>query len=405
MTELVSQSTATKIEIADAFFKSAMENELPVAFWRKPNEPTIHLIADLSGKANQISEPMEGLNSGFLVCPFQNSSKQAYFIEADIHWKFPQNEVSESQEAQQFGTKKYDKRKAFFESFNLFLKNPKKEKQSHFISKIDSEDASKPFFESLVSKGIEEIEKGSFLKVVLSRQKTVEISERFSPVKAFLQLCEQHPTAFVSLVSTPKLGTWLGATPETLAHTDSKQIFRTIALAGTQSKDKFEALADATWRQKEIEEQALVSRYIINCFKKIRLREFDEIGPRTVQAGNLIHLRTDFMVDMEAQRFPQLGSVMLELLHPTSAVCGMPKLDATQFILAQEGYDRQLYSGFIGPVNIGNDSHIFVNLRCMQLLENQAILYAGAGITQDSNPQKEWLETEMKMKAMEQIVK
>jgi isochorismate synthase len=405
MTETISQNTATKIEVANAFFKSAMENELPVAFWRKPNEPAIHLITDLSGKANQVNEPIEELNSGFLVCPFESSSKQAYFIEADIHWKFPENELAESQEAKQFGTEKYEKRKAFFKSFNLFLKNPKKKTPSRFNSKTEPQDASQAFFESLVTKGIEEIKKGSFLKVVLSRRKTVEVSEEFSPVKAFLQLCEQHPTAFVSLVSTPKLGTWLGATPETLAHTDSKQVFRTIALAGTQAKDKFETLADATWRQKEIEEQALVSRYIINCFKQIRLREFDELGPRTVQAGNLIHLRTDFMVDMEAQRFPQLGSVMLELLHPTSAVCGMPKPDSAQFILAQEGYNRQLYSGFIGPVNIENDSHIFVNLRCMQLLENHVILYAGAGITQDSNPQKEWLETEMKMKAMRQIVK
>ena len=47
----------------------------------------------------------------------------------------------------------------------------------------------------------------------------------------------------------------------------------------------------------------MVSRYIINCFKKIRLREFEEIGPKTVAAGNLLHLRTDFQVDMAATNF------------------------------------------------------------------------------------------------------
>ena len=76
--------------------------------------------------------------------------------------------------------------------------------------------------------------------------------------------------------------------------------------------------------QKDIEEQALVERYVISCFKKIRLREYDEHGPKTMIAGNVLHLKTEFEVDMVATNFPQLGSVMLNLLHPTSAVCGMP---------------------------------------------------------------------------------
>jgi isochorismate synthase len=154
------------------------------------------------------------------------------------------------------------------------------------------------------------------------------------------------------------------------------------------------------WTQKEIEEQALVSRYIINCFKAIRLREYEDEGPRTVRAGNLLHLRTDFLADMNKLGFPQLGTQMLDLLHPTSAVCGMPKEEAMKFILEEEKFDRSIFSGFLGPVNIDSESFIYVNLRCARIFSQSAVLYAGAGITQDSEPEKERAETEMKMKTI-----
>jgi isochorismate synthase len=143
--------------------------------------------------------------------------------------------------------------------------------------------------------------------------------------------------------------------------------------------------------------------------KKIRVREFEEEGPKTVIAGNLMHLRTDIIIDTVEINFPQLATIMLDLLHPTSAVCGMPKVPATQFILANEGYDREFYSGFLGPINMqsnnnGQESHIFVNLRTMKIQNEVATLYAGCGITADSTPEKEWYETEMKTQTLERVL-
>ena len=153
-----------------------------------------------------------------------------------------------------------------------------------------------------------------------------------------------------------------------------------------------------------IEEQALVERYIISCFKKIRLREFEEHGPKTVVAGNLLHLKSEFKVDMVSTNFRQLGSVMLQLLHPTSAVCGVPLESSLDFLNAHEGYNRQFYSGYLGPVNFQNNIDIFVNLRCAQLLADKVILYAGAGVTGDSIPEDEWEETEMKLNTLLKIL-
>jgi isochorismate synthase len=105
--------------------------------------------------------------------------------------------------------------------------------------------------------------------------------------------------------------TWLCATPEILVSQDAEGIFKTISLAGTQSAilpdGHVVSSQDARWSQKEIEEQAFVSRYIIECFKKIRLREYIENGPKTIKAGNLLHLKTEYLVDTKALNFASCG--------------------------------------------------------------------------------------------------
>ncbi len=209
-----------------------------------------------------------------------------------------------------------------------------------------------------------------------------------------------YPTAFVSLVAIPGIGTWLGATPEVLVQIDRHHVFRTVALAGTQPITEGLTPADAIWRQKEIEEQSLVQRYIISCFKHLRLRDYVEMGPRTIAAGNLLHLKTEYSAAMEEVGFPNLGTQMLELLHPTSAVGGMPKAAALKMINELEQHNRRYYSGFLGPVQIGQETNLFVNLRCAEVGKDTVTAYAGAGMTADSNPAKEWQETELKMQTV-----
>src|SRR5690606_9539338 len=113
--------------------------------------------------------------------------------------------------------------------------------------------------------------------------------------KAFKTLGKCHSDAMISLVYLPeKKQIWMGASPEVLVSQNRECLFTTMSLAGTQSaldRDGNEIRPlDALWTHKEIEEQAIVGRYIINCLKKIRVREFEEEGPKTVRAGNLLHL-------------------------------------------------------------------------------------------------------------------
>ena len=84
----------------------------------------------------------------------------------------------------------------------------------------------------------------------------------------------------------------------------------------------------------------------------------------------------------------------------------MPKVAALHFLQQHEDYDRAYYSGFLGPVNVAAPgiARLFVNLRCLQLRPTEAILYAGTGLTIDSDPVREWQETEMKMQTVAAVL-
>jgi isochorismate synthase len=76
----------------------------------------------------------------------------------------------------------------------------------------------------------------------------------------------------------------------------------------------------------------------------------------------------------------------------------LPKELATEFILANEQYNRSYYAGFLGEFNSQNTTDLFVNLRCFEIEKNSVTLYVGCGITKDSSPEKEYVETKMKFR-------
>jgi len=388
-----------------SFLATASACHFPIAIWKFPHQKPRHFAVDLSGKTQKVSANYENLPSGFLVSPFLTKGNDKFFIQADVYYSSDNEELQYDFATEVYASKKKENRQVFAEKLQEYFQKSEGNLPILFPQKpnIELKNARQNFIQT-VEKSVKAIQNQAFQKVVLSRQKVEKLPSDFDVVATFERLCEAYPHAFVSLVSIPEVGVWLGASPETLVSLDKNGIFRTISLAGTQHRPINMDIREARWSQKEIEEQALVSRYIINCFKKIRLREFEEVGPKTVAAGNLLHLRTDFKVDTKAVHFPELATVMTELLHPTSAVCGMPKEEALKFIQTQENYDRELYSGFLGAVNIQDETRLFVNLRCMQIIENQGVFYAGAGITEDSIPEKEWQETELKCQTLLKLI-
>ena len=365
---------------------SVMAKKGSIAMWRCPNGERTFFLADISGSPSKGRIDLQTTDPGFIISPFMNpEGNETLFLKTDILASDGKNSNWKIEIGDPWG----------HESFGKNDKVP-----YHLNTRPDTEISSeKTHFIQMVQNGIMAIGEGEFDKVVTARTYDEPLSDNFDIINQFNRLEKAYPDAFVSLVSIPDRGTWMGVTPELLIESTNDH-FRTVSVAGTQPFPLEKDVSDAAWNQKEIEEQAMVSRYIIEQFKTIRLREFVETGPRSVRAGNMIHLKTEFNVDLNEVHFPELGTVMLNLLHPTSAVCGMPKFSALRFITANEHLNREFYSGYLGPVNMDGNTRLYVNLRCMQILRTRAVLYAGAGITHDSIPEKEWDETTLKCQTL-----
>ncbi len=261
-------------------------------------------------------------------------------------------------------------------------------------------DSERSNFEFLVKKGIQAIENKVFEKVVLSRKEICKLNG-FDLTATFENLMQLYPSAFAYCFYHPKVGLWLGASPEQLLQSTENK-FKTIALAGTQ-KNIDNQVVD--WKNKEKKEQQLVTDYIVAKLNGVA-KEIEVSNPYSFKAGSLWHIKTDISGELNLDFSLQK---VIRLLHPTPAVCGFPKDQSKAFILENENYDRTFYTGFLGELNCNSttnsiSSDLFVNLRCMEIINNHAHLFVGCGITKDSIPEKEWEESVNKSMTMKKIV-
>lgn len=241
----------------------------------------------------------------------------------------------------------------------------------------------------------------TFRKIVLARCADEKTEEKLDPMALFYKACAMYPRLFIALVETEKSGCWLTATPEILLDGKGSD-WRTIALAGTMKLEDDQLNGEGetlTWSTKNIQEQRIVSTYITECLEQFT-SNFSEEGPKTVRAANLVHLRSDFTFKLEDNN--HIGD-LLNTLHPTPAVCGLPKREAFQFIVKNEHTPRRYYSGFMGPLGAA-ETHLYVSLRCMNIDGDTFHLYAGGGLLKDSTEEQEWLETEAKMETMRKLL-
>ena len=340
------------------------QNNLPFVSFRKPNSKKIHtyICEDSSIKYSESYK-----EEGFVFAPFHNVNPSIIFLKSKS--KIYEDEfVNDSMNL----------------SSNSFHQ-PISDKKRHL---------------DLVINGIDAIKNNQFKKVVLSRKEIVEL-DSIDILSIFQKLLYKYENAFVYVWFHPKVGLWMGATPERLV-TLNKREFHTTALASTQV---FERNMNPLWGAKEKEEHQYVLDYIVSQIKDqengIILKNFSVSDTYTIKAGNLLHLKADIkgtIGDFELKS-------LLDTLHPTPAVCGLPKATAKNFILQNENYDRSYYTGFLGEINTNLKTDLYVNLRCVEIKDTYAAVYVGGGITLDSNPLDEWLETCNKTNTIKSVLK
>tara|TARA_R110000868_G_scaffold396129_1_gene668214 strand:- start:1962 stop:3086 length:1125 start_codon:yes stop_codon:yes gene_type:complete len=374
------------LSTSEVFFNRIQKqynNKLPFVVYKKPDSEALNALFQTNDEVYKVDTYHE---TGFVFAPFDATSKSVLIP------------------------------LAFAEEMKILYSNVKSAATKHTGFSVNQEEKQKHI--KLIEQGILSIDNQELQKVVLSRQEVVNISN-VNLMSLFEKLLNTYPLAFVYCWYHPKNGLWLGATPETLMKIEGNQ-FSMMALAGTQ---EYKGCLDVIWENKEKEEQQIVTDFIIENIKP--LAEHIKISEvETVRAGNLLHLKT--MVSARIKTGKLNLKEIISDLHPTPAVCGFPKLKAKQFILKHEHYNREFYAGYLGELNyekkintrsskrnIENRAYavtkkctqLYVNLRCMQIKDNKALVYVGGGITKESDSEKEWDETVSKSMVIKSILK
>ena len=348
---------------SDQFFSTVAKQytlQKPFVIYKKPNS---NRLQGQLQQSNNITE-VNFQEKGFLFAPFSNNTQQSVFFKTDDAIEIETNFIAE------VSSSKFEEKEV---ATSL-------EKEQHI---------------QLINKSLQKLNTNALQKVVLSRKEIVPVN-LITPFEYFKRACNLYSNTFCYCWYHPQVGMWLGATPETLVKLTVDE-FETMALAGTLP---YKGTEDVTWGAKEIEEQQIVVDSILKELQPIT-SYLIKGSTNTQKAGDLLHLKTIIKGTLNT---PKGLEKLIELLHPTSAVCGLPKAKSQKFILANENYDRKYYTGYLGEINPEGDSSLFVNLRCMEIAATQLSIYVGGGITALSNPDKEWQETVNKSQIMKRIL-
>lgn len=341
-----------------------LRNNIPFYTYRLPGTSEVMFGAQLSSATRLFKgfEKHRG-EKGFIITPFNPASWSfPFFIQADLCF-----------------TDELTDREAIVNLKNTVFNTPGRIFTKHDCEHLEYVDEVRRMIETLNREGMR--------KAVLSRTITIPCDSLMIAPALFEQMRQYHH-AFLFFVAIPGKCAWMGASPETFLKYDRDGFF-SMSLAGTQPVAT--AANPPTWGEKDIEEQQIVTDYIQQIMKHFFTRHLETEGPVTLQAGNVYHLCTYFRSD-EQLPADQIDALVSQL-HPTPAVCGIPKKRAMQVISEIEKQERGYYAGYLGPLHATGAFDLFVNLRTMEVFDDALKLYVGGGITPLSDPETEWQET------------
>lgn len=251
---------------------------------------------------------------------------------------------------------------------------------------------------SAVETALRFIGEGALQKLVLARPLHLALDRPLRAAPLLARFAEVHPGC-IRFAFRAGSTLFAGATPE-LLYRRRGDALETMALAGTAKRDPDPQRDGALGTQlladpKERHEHALVVEALREGLAPLSSAlEVEPPGLRRL--ANVQHLQTL----LRARLLPGVTDrALLERLHPTPAVCGLPRAAARALLRELEGFERGWYAGPVGAVSL-DGATFAVALRCLLAEGTAARLFVGAGIVGGSDAAREWRETQSKSLAV-----
>lgn len=253
-------------------------------------------------------------------------------------------------------------------------------------------------FMTNVNTAVQAMADGAFDKVVLARRKRLRFNAPVDLNTLVNRAVNSHDYSYFMLFEQGEK-TYISRTPEQLVKVSGHELM-TNAIAGTMSTADADAHHQLLNDEKNLKEHKIVVDSIYDDLKPY-LRHLKVGRTGLLKNRYFYHLYTQItgVVDPDTTDVLQLSCAM----HPTPALGGYPKQQAAQFIQQMEG-NRGFYGAPIGYIDAAFDGEFIVAIRSMLLTGNEAVLYAGCGVVQESTAEAELTETEIKFKPMLQLL-
>lgn len=246
---------------------------------------------------------------------------------------------------------------------------------------------------------VDKLNEQNTLKVVLSRkiELTLSNSPNWNLVRKYFS--ENYPSSF-NYFYHKNNSTFFGASPERLIKFSKRQVIIDViagsSIRGTNTIEEKQIEDRMNINKKLIAEHELVLHQAKKSISKYVSKIFSDKMPFK-KLKEIQHFHTLLKTEMlpETKMFE-----IIQALFPTAAVCGEPKDKALNLIRKFEDYNRGLYAGIIGCFNLNNEGTFIVGIRSALLTNKKLFAYAGAGILEESDPELEFEETELKLKTI-----
>ncbi|MCH2174855.1 MAG: isochorismate synthase [Lentisphaeria bacterium] len=249
------------------------------------------------------------------------------------------------------------------------------------------------------------ISMGESQKIVPAVCKEMVFDQKISPEYCFANLRLAAPDCYHFYFQFKQDTAFLGATPEMLFYRKGKQLL-SEAIAGTrvrgETKEEDLELGNSLLKsRKDIGEHRFVTEYLTDHLQDVmEIMQVSE-EPQLLKLSRLQHLQQQVTGLLKDQ---VTDEDLLNLLHPTPAVCGVPTLKAKKFIAEHEEFSRGWFAGPVGWFGV-DGAGFGVGIRSALITDNKAYIYAGAGVVEDSDLEAEWNEIQNKMEGMRIVLK
>lgn len=272
------------------------------------------------------------------------------------------------------------------------------------VNLLETKEISPDNWKKTVDDVVMDLKAGQLKKVVLARELRLVFDDTIESEAVVSNLFEQQHESFI-FVFESNGDAFLGASPERLVKKQGNNVFSTC-LAGSIPRGKTEAEDKILGEQLLNDQKNLIEHsFVVEMIKEALEESCEEVilpdNPQLMKIRDIQHLYTPVIGKCQKD-----ASILLlvERLHPTPALGGLPKKEAVDKIMEVEELDRGFYAAPLGWVDYRGNGEFAVAIRSGLIQGNEASLFAGCGVVADSDSESEYLETSLKFRPMQRAL-